>query len=91
MDAGALLARGAESMPQLVVVDLTLFPLDLATLVAKLKTAHDGRSTIVAFGPHVHEGRLAAAAEAGCDEVLSRGQFFAQLDAIVGRFADSQD
>jgi DNA-binding NarL/FixJ family response regulator len=91
MDSTAVLARQAETVPQLVIVDLTLSTLDLATLVAQLKTAHDGRSTIVTFGPHVHEGRLAAAVAAGCDEVLSRGQFFAQLDAIVGRFAHSQD
>jgi hypothetical protein len=38
---------------------------------------------VVAFGPHVHEERLAAARNAGCDEVVSRGEFFARLDAIV--------
>jgi len=38
---------------------------------------------VVAFGPHVHEERLAAAREAGCDEVLSRGEFFARVNAIV--------
>jgi DNA-binding NarL/FixJ family response regulator len=38
---------------------------------------------IVAFGPHVHERALQAAQEAGCDEVLSRGQFFAQLECVL--------
>ena len=38
---------------------------------------------VVAFGPHVHEERLAAAREAGCDVVVSRGKFFAELDAIL--------
>jgi hypothetical protein len=36
----------------------------------------------------VHEGLLAAAQGAGCDEVLSRGQFFAQLDGIVRRHVE---
>jgi len=32
--------------------------------------------TLVAFAPHVHEARLEAARRAGCDRVVSRGQFF---------------
>jgi hypothetical protein len=38
---------------------------------------------IVAFGPHVHEAKLAAARSAGCDEVISRGRFHAELIEIV--------
>jgi hypothetical protein len=37
---------------------------------------------IIAYGPHVDEALLADAKEAGCDEVLTRGQFnklFAEL------------
>lgn len=33
---------------------------------------------IVAFGSHVHESRLTCAQQAGCDLVLSRGQFSSQ-------------
>jgi hypothetical protein len=43
----------------------------------------DGRPQVVAFGPHVHETLLVAAEAAGCDLVLSRGQFFSRLDEIV--------
>ncbi|MEM7578104.1 MAG: hypothetical protein AAF328_11605 [Planctomycetota bacterium] len=38
---------------------------------------------IVAFGPHVDTDRLAAAKEHGADEVLTRGAFAAQVDALV--------
>ena len=30
---------------------------------------------VIAYGPHVHTDRLVAAQDAGCDAVLSRGQF----------------
>ena len=62
-----------------VLVDLGtpgLKPNDLAERLAPLAT---GRPAIVAFGPHVHEALLSAAREAGCDEVVSRGQFSRNL------------
>ena len=78
----------ANESPQLVIIDLTLSGLDTVALVTKLKTQSAAAlSRIVAFGPHVHESLLAAAAQAGCDEVTSRGQFFAQLDALLARSA----
>lgn len=33
------------------------------------------RARVVAFGPHVDEQLLAAASAAGCDQVISRGEF----------------
>jgi CheY-like chemotaxis protein len=67
----------------LLVIDLNAPQLDVRSIVERFRaTSPEGR--IVAFGPHVHEQRLAAAREAGCDQVVSRGQFFAQADAILG-------
>ena len=65
----------------LVIVDLTIQSLDVAALVTALK-ALAPPPRVVAFGPHVHESALAAARTAGCDEVLSRGQFFAQINDL---------
>jgi CheY-like chemotaxis protein len=86
-DAATLLARYAETPAQLLIVDLSASSVDVAAIVAQKKSRLSAPPTIIAFGPHVHEARLAAAEQAGCDEVLSRGQFFAQLDAILARFA----
>jgi DNA-binding NarL/FixJ family response regulator len=72
--------RGGVS---LVIVDLSLPSLDVASLVESIRGAGGPAKSIVAFGPHVHESLLAAAREAGCDQVISRGQFFAQVDAIL--------
>ena len=66
-----------------VIVDLSTPLLDVASLVNRLKSKDGSVTRVVAFGPHVHEQRLAAAREAGCDVVVSRGQFFSQLETIL--------
>jgi DNA-binding NarL/FixJ family response regulator len=63
-----------EADCRLVLVDLSLGGLDLpAAIGAVRERAPEAR--IVAFGPHVDEATLAHAEQAGCDLVLSRGQF----------------
>lgn len=66
-----------------LIIDLSTPSLNVKSLVDQLKALTQNRPHIIAFGPHVHEQRLAAAREAGCDEVVSRGQFFAQVDAML--------
>ena len=63
-----------------VILDLSLPGLDVAGIVARLRAAAAPPPQIIAFGPHVHEAKLAAAREAGCDEVLSRGGLHSRLD-----------
>jgi CheY-like chemotaxis protein len=70
--------------PSLLIIDLSTPALDVAALMQQLRATGNAVPRTVAFGPHVHEERLAAAREAGCDQVLSRGEFFARLDSIVG-------
>jgi CheY-like chemotaxis protein len=72
-----------EGHANTLVVDLSMSSLDVASLVNRLKANESSRTRVVAFGPHVHEQRLAAARDAGCDFVVSRGQFFSQLETIL--------
>lgn len=69
----------------LAILDLSMASLDPAEGVRRLRSANSA-VPILAFGPHVHEGRLAAAREAGADEVMSRGAFDAQMDDLLKRF-----
>lgn len=70
-----LLARSAaEPDLRLVLIDLTHPADDLSDLVTRLR-AQRPQVRVVAFGPHVDSMRLHAAQAAGCDEVLTRGQF----------------
>jgi CheY-like chemotaxis protein len=68
---------------KMLIIDLSTSSLDVASLVSQLKSNNGSVPRLVAFGPHVHEQRLAAARDAGCDRVVSRGQFFSQLEAIL--------
>jgi hypothetical protein len=70
----------------LLVVDLAAPQLlDVGGVVQALKSSGGSPTRVIAFGPHVHESRLREARLAGCDEVFSRGQFFARLDTILSR------
>lgn len=80
--AETLVAAAAETQPALVLLDLSHPGLDAGPLVTQLKGLLP-EATIVAFGPHVHKELLAAAAAAGCDHVISRGQFHAQMIEIL--------
>jgi CheY-like chemotaxis protein len=79
------LRRCAERKTKLLLVDLASLSLSIEKLVDRARSMGTEQPAVIAFGPHVHKERLDAARQAGCDEVLSRGQFFAQLDAIVAR------
>jgi hypothetical protein len=61
-------------------VDLEMPGLNLVDLVT---TAHSCGADVIAYGPHVHEPRLEAARAAGCDRVLSRGQFDRDLPELL--------
>jgi DNA-binding NarL/FixJ family response regulator len=77
------LEKAARHQPCLIVIDLTTKELDPAAFVSGLRALATGPQQIVAFGPHVHEARLAAAEGAGCDRVMSRGQFTRQVDELL--------
>ncbi|MEZ6069827.1 MAG: histidine kinase [Pirellulales bacterium] len=87
--AERLLAATSEDPAAAVILDLAALPSFASTpgssvgdLVAALRASSPHRR-IVAFAPHVHERQIAAARQAGCDHVLSRGQFFAGLDRLL--------
>lgn len=59
---------------RLVLVDLGQGSGDLPGTVTAIRAAAP-QARIVAFGAHVDEAALEAARAAGCDDVLTRGQF----------------
>jgi len=72
--------------PPVVFVDLSAGALvQPVALLAFQKLA--GPSTpFVAFGSHVDTDALAAARAAGCDPVLPRSRFSAELPELIGRY-----
>jgi CheY-like chemotaxis protein len=85
-DAPAALARCEQGDVALVIADLSTAGLDIAALVQALDQLAASRPRVIAFAPHVHEAKLEVAAQAGCDEVLSRGQFNTRAEQIVAAY-----
>lgn len=77
--AGAVAAIRSADV-KLLIVDLENPGLELNSLIEQLGA---NRPRLLGFYPHVRKDRLAAAEAAGFDEVISRGQFSAQLVEIL--------
>ena len=69
----------------ILLIDLSHPQLDVTSLVKDVRSLGKSPTRIVAFGPHVHEQKLASARKCGCDEVVSRGEFCARIDEILTR------
>src|SRR4051812_27902293 len=75
-------ANSLDKLPadcRLVVLDLTLPSLNIAATVQTIKETQP-TTRIIAYGPHVQDALLQGAQAAGCDEVLSRGQFDREME-----------
>ncbi len=84
LTADALIAKAEATGPMLVILDLSHPGLDVAATLARLKPLLSEGAVTIAFGPHVHRERLEAARAAGCDRVLSRGEFHARMEELFG-------
>jgi len=84
------LSQKISSDCRLIMIDLALGGLDLPVAIATIRGAAP-RARIVAFGAHVDEAALAAAEKAGCDLVLSRGQFNKQYADLLLSAGDKAD
>ncbi|MEO2046054.1 MAG: FAD-binding protein [Pirellulales bacterium] len=85
-DADELIERVSTVAVKVILLDLSTSGLDPAQLVPQLQKLTPAPRAIIAFGPHVHEAKLAAARNAGCDQVLSRGEFNHRMDEIFTSF-----
>jgi CheY-like chemotaxis protein len=85
-DADATLSQCAQGDVALVIADLSTSGLEIGALMQALDQLSQPRPRVVAFAPHVHEAKLEAAAQAGCDDVLSRGQFNTRAELIIAAY-----
>jgi len=72
--------------PRVVFVDLAAGDLVAPPALIALRTLAGPTTPFVAFGSHVDDVALAAAAVAGCDPVLPRSRFSATLPDLIRRF-----
>ena len=69
---------------RLALIDLTLDRLNLPAAVKAIQAAAP-QAEIIAYGPHVDHAVLADAKDAGCHQVLTRGQFNQQYGELLQR------
>jgi CheY-like chemotaxis protein len=86
----ALLAKCSAEAVSLVLIDLSLPKLNTSELVLQLRALPSPPSAVVAYAPHVHENLLSAARDAGCTEVLTRGQFNDQIEQVLKEYVPEQ-
>jgi DNA-binding NarL/FixJ family response regulator len=73
-----------------VIVDLNAR--DAVGLIQRLKNAEDAKSLfIVGFASHVASDRIAAARDAGCDQVMARSAFTRQLPELLRRLCGQHE
>jgi CheY-like chemotaxis protein len=88
-DAGFALAMIAKWHPKVVFVDLAAGNLvNTRALLAYQKAVAPG-TPFLAFGSHVDTAALDAARAAGCDPVLPRSKFAAELPDLIRRYFES--
>ena len=80
--AAVLLNLARQQPPACVIVDLSNPGLAIGELTAGLREL-PVRPRVVAYGSHVDTATLRAARAAGCDVVLPRSQFVAELPAAL--------
>jgi DNA-binding NarL/FixJ family response regulator len=80
----AALATESPNEIRLLLVDLSSLNSPIAEVIAALK-AKFPIAHVIAFGPHVQEAILSAAVDAGCDEVLTRGQMHQQIGRFIAQ------
>jgi PleD family two-component response regulator len=81
---GMAAARIKEKQPSLAIFDLNSTRLDPLRVIAQLKSDPETRGIkTLGFVSHVHADTIAAAREAGIDEVLARSAFADRLGEIL--------
>ena len=85
-EADQLLANTTAKQVELVLLDLSTPSCDPKQLLPQLRRLARPPKAVVAFGPHVHEAKLTAAEETGCDQVLSRGEFNNRIAEVLVKY-----
>ncbi len=81
-----LLAAAKKTPPHCVLLDLHVAGLDIAAAVGEL-AMFSPRPKVIGYGSHVDVETLKAARAAGCDVVLPRSKFVADLETALPQWA----
>lgn len=71
----------AASKPDVVLIDLGAPQLDAVNAIREIKK--DGGPTVIGYVDHTRADLIEAARAAGCDQVLSKGEFARRLPELL--------
>jgi hypothetical protein len=75
--------------PRVVFIDLAATDLAAPQMLRDYQKLTGSETVFIAFGSHVDADVLAAARAAGCDPVMPRSKFSAELPALIPRLFQS--
>jgi PleD family two-component response regulator len=76
--------RAEDVRPELMILDLNARAVSTLEMLRSVKTdPRFARTCVIGYCSHVQREIMQAAAEAGCDFVLSRSEFTKQLPSIL--------
>jgi CheY-like chemotaxis protein len=81
------LSRKLEENPVAVLLDLNCRSIDPIQLVSSLKAGPHSEVPVIAYVSHVQAELIKQAQQAGCDSVMARSAFSANLPQILLRYA----
>ena len=71
----------AREKPDVLLIDLAAPQLDAVNAIRQIKQA--GNVTVIGYVDHTREDVMQAARAAGCDQVLSKGEFARRLPELL--------
>ncbi|MBW3555922.1 MAG: hypothetical protein KY454_03180 [Actinobacteria bacterium] len=80
---GCRFVHRPEALVGLAGTDVVVVDLAKKGVMDVLADVAAGDARVIAYGSHVDRALLAAAHDAGCDEVLPRSQFFSRLPQLL--------
>ncbi len=90
-DIFAAMEQNGNTKPTLVIVDLNNVAIKPITTISKVKSAFKKETNVIGFVSHVQGELKLKAQEAGCDMVLPRSAFSANLPQLLRRHAASEE
>lgn len=81
------LMRKVQDNPVVVLLDLNCRSVDPIQLISALKAGPHSDVPVIAYVSHVQSALIKQAQQAGCDAVMARSAFSANLPQILLRYA----
>jgi AmiR/NasT family two-component response regulator len=76
-------AEVAKDKPDVLLIDLASQKFDAVAAVKAIKSGESKGTTVIGYVDHTREDLIDAARAAGCDQVMSKGEFARRLPELL--------